>query len=84
MDFSFALRFFTLMLLLMLLLICIALLRVTLPLVMRHDTQPHPLMAGMTELPRERWPAMLTGAGIALLLVSFVLLAAAGCTLLTP
>jgi hypothetical protein len=81
MDFSFALRFFTLMLLLMLTLICIALLRVTTPLVMRRDAQQHPLLAGIRELPHERWPAMLTGAGIALLLVSFVLLAAAGCAL---
>ncbi|MFD2059139.1 hypothetical protein [Paraburkholderia solisilvae] len=65
----------------MLTLICIALLHVAMPLVIRRDAQQHPLMASLTGRPRERWPAMLTGAGVALLLVSFALLAAAGCTL---
>ncbi|MFC0398549.1 hypothetical protein [Paraburkholderia rhizosphaerae] len=40
---------------------------------------PNLLAAGIAALPRARWPGVLTGAGVAFLLVSFALLAAAGC-----
>ncbi|MFC0693176.1 hypothetical protein [Paraburkholderia humisilvae] len=83
MDLSFALRFFTVMLIL----ICIALIALAIPLAAPASTRraPHPdthaLVASIAARPRARWPGMLTGAGIAFLLVSFALLAAAGCAL---
>ncbi|WP_118180637.1 hypothetical protein [Paraburkholderia phosphatilytica] len=69
MDYSFALRCFALMLTL----ISIALI----PLVARRDASiaaPSPLPAGV--LPRPRWHAALTRAGVVCLLLSFVVLMA--------
>ncbi|GAB2911684.1 hypothetical protein GCM10027093_57580 [Paraburkholderia jirisanensis] len=74
MDFSFALRFFTMMLTL----ICIALI----PLAIRREPAPHPVVVSLAALPRTRWPGRLAGAGVACLLASFAMLAAAACVLL--
>jgi hypothetical protein len=78
MDFSFALRFFAVMLTL----ICIALISLAVSLTTRREPHPHPLVASVAAVPHARWPAVLTGAGVALLLVSFAMLAAAGCAVL--
>ncbi|WP_239483069.1 hypothetical protein [Paraburkholderia sp. C35] len=75
MDLSFALQFFAAMLTL----ICIVLGSI----VMRADPAPTPTIVrihGM-RLPRSRWPCVMTRAGLACLLASFVVLIA-GCYLL--
>jgi hypothetical protein len=74
MDFSFALRFFALMLTL----ICILLV----PLAIRREPAPHPIVVSLVTLPRSKWPGRLAGVGVACLLASFALLAAAACVLL--
>ncbi|CAD6559787.1 hypothetical protein LMG24235_06761 [Paraburkholderia sabiae] len=73
MDLSFALQFFAAMLTL----ICITLTVV----VMRIDPAPTPTIVRIRGLRRRRWPCVLTRAGLACLLASFVLLIA-GCYLL--
>ncbi|HVE06764.1 MAG TPA: hypothetical protein VNE00_05880 [Paraburkholderia sp.] len=74
MDFSFALRFFALMLTL----ICILLI----PLAIRREPAPHPIVVSLVALPRSKWPGRLASVGVACLLASFALLAAATCVLL--
>jgi hypothetical protein len=74
MDFSFALRFFALMLTL----ICIGLI----PLAIRREPAPHPVVVGLAALPRAKWPGRLAGLGVACLLASFAMLATAACVLL--
>jgi hypothetical protein len=74
MDFSLALRFFSLMLTL----ICILLI----PLAIRREPAPHPAVVGLVALPRSKWPGWLAGVGVACLLASFAMLAAASCALL--
>ncbi|HWT38961.1 MAG TPA: hypothetical protein VN289_21925 [Paraburkholderia sp.] len=73
MDLSFALQFFAALLTL----ICITLT----PIVMRVDPAPTPTILRIHGVRRSRWPCMLTRAGLACLLASFVLLIA-GCYLL--
>ncbi|MEM5371676.1 hypothetical protein V4C53_37410 [Paraburkholderia azotifigens] len=73
MDLSFALQFFAAMLTL----ICITLTAI----VMRVDPAPTPAIVRIRGLRRSRWPCVLTRAGLACLLASFVLLIA-GCYLL--
>jgi hypothetical protein len=73
MDFSFALQFFSVVLSL----ICIGLV----PVVARRDPAPVKSVVQIDALPQPHWPGLLTRAGVASLLVSFVLLLA-GCYLL--
>lgn len=73
MDLSFALQFFAAMLTL----ICVVLGTI----VMRIDPAPMPTIVRIHGLRRSRWPCMLTRAGLACLLASFVVLLA-GCYLL--
>jgi hypothetical protein len=73
MDLSFALQFFAAMLTL----ICIMLTVV----VIRVDPAPTPTIVRIRGLRRSRWPCVLTRAGLACMLVSFVL-GIAGCFLL--
>lgn len=73
MDLSFALQFFTAMLIL----ICVALSAV----VMRADPAPTPTIVRIRGMRRSKWPCVVTRAGLTCLLASFVLLLG-GCYLL--
>ncbi|MBP0593187.1 hypothetical protein J8I87_26425 [Paraburkholderia sp. LEh10] len=73
MDLSFALQFFTAMLML----ICVVLGAI----VMRLDPVPTPTIARVHGMRRSKWPCVLTRVGLACLLASFALMLG-GCYLL--
>ncbi|SDG60378.1 hypothetical protein [Paraburkholderia phenazinium] len=73
MDFSFALKSFSVVLALF----CIALV----PFFVRRDPAPVHSIVHIEALPRPEWPSLLTRMGSATLLASFVLLVG-GCYLL--
>ncbi|MGA7778566.1 MAG: hypothetical protein WCA85_12780 [Paraburkholderia sp.] len=73
MDYSFALKFFAIML---------AILSIALvPFFMRRDPAPVRSLVQIEALPRPEWPSLMTRMGTATLLASFVLLVG-GCYLL--
>ncbi|WP_144156711.1 hypothetical protein [Paraburkholderia sp. BCC1885] len=73
MDLSFALKFFSFVLVLF----CIALM----PFLVRRDPAPVPSIVSLSALPRPKWPGVVTRMGVVTLLASFVLLIG-GCYLL--
>jgi hypothetical protein len=73
-DYTLALRFSAVMLTVLCLLLA--------TLIGRRDPLPLESKIRIDTLPRARWPAILTRAGIVCLLGSFVLLLMACCTLL--
>jgi hypothetical protein len=73
MELSFALKFFSFVLVLF----CIALV----PFFVRRDPAPVPSIVSIEALPRPKWPSLVTRAGTVTLLASFVLLVG-GCYLL--
>jgi hypothetical protein len=75
MDYSFALKFFAIML---------AILSIALvPFFMRGDPAPVRSIVQIDALPRPKWPGWMTRMGAATLLASFALLIG-GCYLMLP
>jgi hypothetical protein len=73
MDYSFALKFFA---------VVLALLSIALvPFFVRHDPAPVRSIVRIEALPRPQWPSLMTRVGSAPMLASFVLLIG-GCYLL--